>query len=307
MSLQVLLSTYNGERYISAQIESLLLQSCSISSILIRDDGSNDGTVQKLELYQRKHPHIIHIIRGTNIGAKASFFELLQNADPECAFFAFCDQDDWWLEDKVKNSIHALKGVSDGDRPLLYFTPTILADSDLAPLKKWPHLSNVKPSFNNALVENIVVGATATFNKRAKDLLLLHTPDLRNIIMHDWWAYLCISAFGNVVFGDNAQILYRQHNDNLIGGDKTRVELIQKKIASYKINRVKKVLYNQALEFNKCYGGDLEVEHKEELELFLASRTSLRSRFLYLTKCKVFRQSFLNDCFMRFLVLIGYI
>lgn len=106
--VQVLLSAYNGEQYISEQIQSILNQTHAAVSILIRDDGSTDKTMELLDQWVTTHPDKIKLIKGTNVGVVSSFFELLRAADAEADYYSFCDQDDVWLDHKVEHAIARL-------------------------------------------------------------------------------------------------------------------------------------------------------------------------------------------------------
>ncbi|MEK3675533.1 glycosyltransferase family 2 protein [Paenibacillus sp. FSL R10-2771] len=306
MDTQILLSTYNGEKYITAQIESILRQSYQGSKLLIRDDGSKDNTVTLIERYSKKYPEKIHFLSGPNIGVKKSFFELLQQADPNCMYYSFCDQDDIWLEDKLSIAISALNKEKQ-NQPLLYFAPTHLTNEDLIPQKIWPKHVDVRPSFYNALVDNIVVGTTATINNKSRDLLLAKKPNFLNVIMHDWWSYLCVSALGKVIYGNEPAVLYRQHQGNVIGGDKDWKAVVRRKLSSYSKNKGKKILYNQALEFMDCYGEYLSEEKKNQLKLFITPRPSYISRIKYLRESKLYRQSLYGNILLKYLIFTGYI
>lgn len=306
MGIQVLLSTYNGEKYISAQIESILAQSYQDVSLLIRDDGSEDNTLKYIGEFAERYKGKVSYFAGSNLGVKQSFFELMRLADPNASYYSFCDQDDIWLEDKLLRAVSALKREQQ-NQPLLYFTPTFLTDENLAEIKVWPVLSQAYPSFFNALAENIVVGTTAVFNNVARELLLLQSVDLKNVIMHDWWTYLCVSAFGEVLYDKEPSVLYRQHQDNLIGGDKNSVELLRRKWNSFSENKGKRALYKQALEFLDCYGESMSGEKKKQLEMFIAPRNSLTARFNYLIKSKLYRHTLSENILLKFLILSGYL
>lgn len=306
VDIQVLLSTYNGEKYISDQIESILAQSFETYSLLIRDDGSEDNTLRYLEKYALKYPGKIRFITGSNVGVKKSFFELLRKADSNCSYYSFCDQDDWWLKDKLLRTVSTLN-KEDPNIPLLYFTPTFLTDKDLTEIKIWPRCQKARPSFFNALAENIVVGTTATINNKAKDLLLLRKPDFQHMIMHDWWSYICISALGKVIFDEEPSVLYRQHDENLIGGHRNQIDVLRRKWESFSMNKNSRFLYKQALLFMDCYGELLDCYKKRQLELFVAPRDSFISRIRYLHQSALYRNSFFENVLFRFLVLTGYI
>ncbi|MEK8216542.1 glycosyltransferase family 2 protein [Paenibacillus sp. FSL L8-0463] len=306
MTVQILLSTYNGEKYISQQIDSLLSQSYSDLDILIRDDGSNDGTLDIIEMYMSKYPLQIRLIRGKNIGVINSFFELLKEARTDAKYYSFCDQDDIWKKTKVEVSI--LKLVErNNNKPLLFCSATQLTDSKLKEIKVWPQRPGKALGFYNALVENVVVGATITINRKARDGLIKCVPDNENIIMHDWWIYLCISAFGEIIYESDPTILYRQHESNVVGGNKTFLDILLRKFMSFSENRGRRLLYKQALEFWKCYGDKISGENKEQLRLFLDERESLVQKLVFLKRSKLYRQNFFGNMLFKMLVMVGYI
>lgn len=307
MGIQILLSTYNGEKYIADQIESIMHQSYQKISLLIRDDGSEDDTVKYIEKYAMKYQEGIRFFIGSNVGVKKSFFELLRLADPNSSYYCFCDQDDVWLNNKLQRAVSVLDKEEDQSQPLLFFTPTYLTDSSLKGKKVWPQYRDVHPSFYNALVDNIVVGTTATINNRARDLLLCKNPDFHQMIMHDWWSYLCISAFGKVIYDKEPSVLYRQHQKNLVGGNKNSLELLRRKWQSYSSNKGSRYLYKQAVEFMECYGEYLCGEKKRQLELFISPRKTLASRINYLNGNELYRHSFPENILLNFLILTGYI
>ncbi|HFL3236591.1 TPA: glycosyltransferase, partial [Clostridioides difficile] len=105
----VMLSTYNGEKYIDEQIESLLAQSQVDLHIHIRDDGSYDGTVQKVREYAKSYPDQIHVTEGENVGVIGSFFELMLQTSTVYDFYAFCDQDDVWKPYKLSRAVGRLQ------------------------------------------------------------------------------------------------------------------------------------------------------------------------------------------------------
>lgn len=306
VEIQVLISTYNGEKYISAQIESILAQSYQDVSLLIRDDGSEDATLKYIEKFAEKYKGKIRYFSGSNIGPKQSFFELIRLADPNASYYSFCDQDDIWMKDKLLKAVTALN-KEEQNQPLLYFTPTILTDEKLTHIKVWPGLSDVRPSFFNALAENIVVGTTAVFNNNARKLLILENVNFQNMIMHDWWSYLCISAFGQVIYDKEPSVFYRQHQANLIGGNRDLLALLGRKLSSFSVNKGKRALYKQAIEFSNHYGNSISGEKKMQLEMFIASRDDVTSKIRYLKKSKLYRHSVSENILLKILILIGYV
>ena len=213
----ILLSTYNGELYIREQIESLLNQKGVDITILVRDDQSNDRTVEILQEFEKKTGKII-LIKGTNCGACNSFLKLMEEASKSINsynYFAFCDQDDVWLEDKLMAAIEILENSKNKNIPSLYMSAYQMVDVDLKEIKtpvRTPLLS-----VPTALASNCATGCTMVFNS----VLLADVIGYRgeDILMHDYWTYLvCLVKGGCVYYDPIPHILYRQHGNNVIGG-----------------------------------------------------------------------------------------
>lgn len=306
--VQVLLSAYNGEQYISEQIQSILNQTYPFISILIRDDGSTDDTVEVLEELMNYHPHKIKLIKGPNVGVVSSFFELLRSADAEADYYCFCDQDDVWLDHKVEHAITRLDSSIHTDVPAMVFTSTYLTDDELNRKGIWPKPPAQELSFFNALYENIAIGATITMNQSARNLFIYsQSVDSQKVLMHDWWFYLLISAFGTVIFDNTPSMLYRQHSNNVVGGSNSIVGKLKSKWASFKRHTGKDLLHKQASEFDRIYGSRLTGIQKEQLELFLAPRTRFIDKLHYARKSKLYRQSKAESMLFKLFILIGFI
>lgn len=306
--VQVLLSAYNGEQYISEQIQSILNQTHPSVSILVRDDGSTDRTVEILEQLTELNPERIKLMHGSNIGVVSSFFELLSSADGEAEYYCFCDQDDVWLEHKIEDAVNRLESSVHTEVPAMVFTSTYLTDEELNRKGAWPKPPAREPSFYNALYENIAIGATITMNRSARQLFMNSKPiDSKKILMHDWWFYLLISAFGTVIYNNKPSMLYRQHSNNVVGGSNSIWGKVKGKWASFKRHIGKGLLYNQAYEFNRLYGSRLSGVQREQLELFLSSRTRFLDRLYYMRKSKLYRQSKAESLLFKFFIMIGFI
>lgn len=302
--VQVLLSTYNGEKFVEQQIDSILSQTYPETTLLIRDDGSTDNTLYILKKFETMYPDRARVISESNIGVIKSFFALLNQSDERADYFCFCDQDDVWLPEKITRAVDQLNGTQG---PAMIFTATQMTDSDLKPLKVWPSKPAREPSFYNALIQNIAVGATITLNKEARDLLCRKKVQLEHVLMHDWWAYICVSALGKVYFDSEPSILYRQHANNVVGGETVIWDTLKRKWRSFQKHKGKRLLYNQAKEFHRIFASELDYRKREQLELFIGERSSMSQRFRFLKQSKLYRQSFLEQTLFRFLILIGYI
>lgn len=223
----VLLSTYNGEKYIKEQLESLYSQEGVSLSLLVRDDGSSDSTCSVLDVEQGAGR--LTWYTGENLKPAFSFWNLLQKA-PDSPFYAFCDQDDVWDKDKLKVAVDKL--ASAGDVPALYFCQTRLVNASLNEIES----VKITPllTYDEALIYHFVTGCTMVINSAMRKVLLRYTPEF--IRMHDIWIYNVAQAVGAKVFFDSVpHISYRQHGGNVIGQAnsfkavwKARVERIKK-------------------------------------------------------------------------------
>ncbi|WP_233696390.1 glycosyltransferase family 2 protein [Paenibacillus profundus] len=303
--VQILVSTYNGEKYLAEQLDSLLEQTHSHFFITIRDDGSSDSTTAIIYEYVTNYPNKIEALYEKNIGVIASFFELLSGyTHDDTDYVCFCDQDDVWMPDKLERGLCSLSEFS-GDIPLMHLTPTLMVDETLQPLNCWPPAPQRGPSFLNALIENIAVGATLMINRPAIDMMRHKVPCPQNIVMHDWWVYLVVSAFGKVIYDENPSIYYRQHQNNVVGGQQGFVDKWVKKWSSYKKHRAQKVLWNQAREFECCWGERLPPELKVELHRFLLPDRGFLKRTKYVLSTPLYRQSTLDNLVLRLMMIRG--
>lgn len=292
----VLLSTYNGVEFIDEQLNSVLTQEDVEVSLLIRDDGSSDETLVTLMSYVRRFPEQIRFVSGSNIGVAGSFFELIKEASESYDYFAFCDQDDVWENFKLLRSIHLIENRPDSI-PLMYCSATSMVDKNLKFIRKWPNLPKKPISIYNSLIENIAVGCTVVVNLKAMLLLKSSLPKtVSNVIMHDWWIYLCVSAFGEVVFDNEAHILYRQHSNNVLGGE-TR-NLWNKwagKFLRFFRGVNKDLIRRQATEFIYTVDHLLSPTQKKDIEHFLSSQhRNIMYRIFYTSKTPFYRQAWID-------------
>jgi len=215
----ILLSTYNGASFLKQQLESIFAQSDENWHLLWRDDGSNDDTVAVIEQFMQdtgvdRYQRILEP-KG-NVGVPASFSALLRAVPPDAARVAFCDQDDVWLPQKLARASEALSAIPD-TIPALYCARQLLVGHDLQSIGLSPNAPRPK-ELRNALVQNIATGNTVVLNYAAIDRLKESRIPVDT--MHDWWAYLVVTATGGkVIFDSSPVILYRQHNRNVIGSE----------------------------------------------------------------------------------------
>ena len=212
MKIMVLLSTYNGEKYISDQIESVLCQQGVDVHIVARDDGSQDETINILKRISTLEN--ITVIEGQNIGVVGSFFTLMHEAVcHNFDYFAFCDQDDVWKNDKLKVATDILSGH--GNEPALYMSSFQMVDENLHSIQTKMSRPNI--SVEGALASNCATGCTMVFNKKLLEKSLISNYD--DVLMHDYWMYMvCLLTGGYIYYDETPHIYYRQHGNNVIGG-----------------------------------------------------------------------------------------
>ena len=218
--IAILMATYNGEKYICQQIDSILSQTCKDWELYIHDDGSTDNTIAAVESYVEKYPNKIHLIDGKSTGgAKYNFFYMFGQV--EAPYYMTCDQDDVWLDKKIELTYGKMLAVENkADVPCLVYTELRVVDSELNTIADtmsgYQSLDCHKRTINQFILQNSVTGCTMMVNRALRDKMLRIT-DIDNTIMHDWWAALVAAQFGKTAFIDEPTILYRQHGDNSLG------------------------------------------------------------------------------------------
>lgn len=220
--VQILLSSYNGEKFIDEQIESLINQNSVDINILVRDDGSTDGTIAILEKYRSKG--ILNYYQGQNMKPAKSFLNLIENSQ-DADYYAFCDQDDYWNENKLIKAIELLADYTSS--PALYFSKAELVNAQLQPIK---HKGYPKKAytFGQAIIKNNATGCTMVFNQNLMSIIRGYYPSF--VTMHDYWVYLiCLSIGGKVIYDNNSYIKYRQHSNNVVGGKNSFIHTCKNK------------------------------------------------------------------------------
>ena len=221
-NIDILLPTYNGGYYLEGLLDSIINQSIKNWRLMIRDDSSTDNTVEIILEYINRFPDKIMLIEndGNRIGFLNNYSKLLEASDAE--YIMFCDQDDIWLPDKIEKSIQKINYLENKfgkDIPLLVHSDLTVVDEKLRVIEKsfWKY-RNLNPNKNSSLsrllVQNVVTGCTIIMNKKLRDISI---PIPANAIIHDWWFSLTAVAFGKIDFIREPLILYRQHENNVLG------------------------------------------------------------------------------------------
>lgn len=314
----VLMSTYNGEKYIDEQMQSLLAQEEVNLHILVRDDGSKDNTLERLSHWESQYPNHITTMLASNIGVVRSFFELTEQCPDQYDYYAFCDQDDVWLSTKLISAIHKLNAHSKlstelsneqaDTRPLMYCSTTQMTDEALNPTKLWPPMPEKRLSPYNALIENVCVGCTMLMNREAMLLIKQQMPkQVDKVIMHDWWVYLSVSCFGEVVFDEKSYILYRQHQHNALGGATDRLfSKWVKRIKRFIKGKNRYILSIQADEFMATFGERVKPTYQQDINNFLrAYRKGPVRRLQYILQTPFYRQCASDHFIFKLVYIMG--
>ncbi len=298
--IQILLSTYNGEKYLREQLDSYAaLENFERVKVLIRDDGSSDGTRAILEEYRERYG--FELIFGENVGLNASMHELVLASDPECKYLSFSDQDDVWLPDKLSRAAAALEPYADSDEPFLYAASSTLVDVDLNELGH-TDIPKRPPSFYNAMVQNVCVGHTQVCNRAAIRLLSVGTsPD---IMVMDYWVYTVVSAFGKIIYDPVYTTLYRQHGNNVIGYASSFWQSFKQRLARIKSRR-SELMTKQLRAFLLLYGERIPEEYRKEGERFFKRQRNFFTRLGYIFTAKAYRQSFPENVVYKLMYLFG--
>lgn len=216
----VLMAVRDGERFLDRQIESIARQRSVRIDLWVSDDGSRDGSMDILRRTAESWTlGRVRLVDGPQRGFAENFRSLMTRGDVEAEYYAFCDQDDVWEEDKLAHAVAWLKTQAP-DLPALYCSRTRIISIDGETIGLSPLFPRA-PGFRNALVQSIAGGNTMVMNRAAHDLLLeasRRTP----FVSHDWWCYLIVSGAGGAVhYSAQSRIGYRQHDGNLVGQNNT--------------------------------------------------------------------------------------
>ncbi|MDO4742500.1 MAG: glycosyltransferase family 2 protein [bacterium] len=298
--IDILLATYNGEKYLKQQLDSILAQNVDCWHLYIKDDCSSDSTLSIAKSYESKYPDKITVINCdvASGSAKANFLSLLKYSSSR--YIMFCDQDDVWLPDKISTTLKAMQeNESDSDLPILIHTDLTVVDDRLNTLHssfiKFQGLNSEANTLNRLLVQNNVTGCTVMINRTLLNFAADIDPD--KILMHDWWFGLIASAFGKIVFIDKPTILYRQHSNNQLGAVNNRSIKGSLKIVLARLNTKKRIsaTFSQAQYFFDKYVSLLNDSNQKLLKTFLVIQTKPKfKRFFYLLKHKFLKQNLLT-------------
>lgn len=275
MKIAVIMSTYNGEKYIREQIDSILNQENVDLDLFIRDDGSKDDTTKIIKEYADKHSNI-HVDCGVNVGFRRSFISLLLKVKGY-DYYAFSDQDDYWRKNKLSSAIQVIEAVGNIEKCVVYYSNLKIVDGSLNYIKT-TNLDQRKQTLQSAFSRRSIAGCTMVFNKKMYELIDKH--EIVDGLLrrgHDSFIItLCYAVGGDVICDSNAYIQYRQHESNASGGSKGSI---------YRLKKEWNTVFNKkgqepeiAKNILNRWSDDITEEAKNTLELVSKSNTQVGDR-----------------------------
>ena len=266
--IDILMATYNGEKYLVEQLDSIINQTYHNWNLLIRDDNSTDKTLEIIQNYHKKDKRI-KILKDNkgNLGIVRNFEELLKSSESE--FIMFSDQDDIWVENKLDMYLKMIEKIK--NKGFMIHSDAILFDKNKSNILKDTFISKkaINRGLENVFFNYFVQGATILISKEIKNFIL---PFPKEVYLHDRYIHLISELFFERIFINKALIYYRQHGDNQIGAKNTIRELLSKRYFDERDRRLIKVIYNK-------YGSLLTEDKKKLIEEYFKITDVKKNRF----------------------------
>lgn len=291
----ILLSTYNGEKYLEEQLESFMVQTGVDVNILVRDDGSTDRTREILDRWQQKEK--LTWYKGENIGWAMSFMNLVQHAT-EADYYAFSDQDDVWLPEKLNTAVTKLNNTPKG--PALYFSNLDCWKDGLITGKAKD--DDMWFDKYTSLLQCQACGCTMVFNQQL--LNLIKRSGDRKIYAHDFWTFQVAMFTGSVLYDKNSYILYRQHSLNQVGAKKTLRDIWKRRWSNLillKNDHRREILAQTLLE---CVGDSMSNEGVRIVSVVAHYRVNLSDYLKFLFSKRYIMDKPFNTMLLKLRVLI---
>lgn len=271
-TVDIILSSYNGERYIKEQISSILENTWKDWRLWVCDDGSQDGTEGIVKELEAQYPDkIFWRPNETNKGAAISFLDGARKATGD--YVMFCDQDDFWLPDKIEDTVAFMKASEQRygkEMPLTVFTDAKVVDQDLNVMQESFHkssrLDTTKLDLPHMLMENKMMGCTMMVNRALLQRLERFPKKVR---MHDWWVGIVAASYGKILYLNKPTMLYRQHGSNVVGSIEFSKENVMEKASTWR--KQKQALLDTQTQAGSLYQlvqNDLEEDKKRIIHVF---------------------------------------
>ena len=297
-TVNILLSAYNGEKFIAEQIESLLAQEYPAVTIHIRDDGSTDRTVEIVRQYTDR-PNV-KLYEGENVGYRKSFAWLLANCR-DADYYAYCDQDDYWMPDKISRAVRALERF-DENTPAIYIGDFYWGDAECRPLRANRNAYKKHSLIKFTTGDMNTFGFTEVFNECAAAGIRDREP--LELCVHDQIVYLYCRCAGRVIWDEKPTACYRRYGENaspqeLVGGN--RLSHFVWRIRTFLLSSGRDRVYDRFREFYEAYSDIISPEDREKFSLYLNDGNRLK-KAMY-RGC--YRDKKTEDLMIRVLFLMG--
>jgi glycosyltransferase involved in cell wall biosynthesis len=274
-TVRILLATYNGEKYLREQIDSILAQDVRGWELILSDDGSKDGTPDLLEEYAKKYPEqIVHYRSGKRFGCAQGHFMHLLAEFGSADYILFSDQDDRWHSDKVRKTLAKMQEIEAGETsvPVMVHTDLCVVNAELEEIApsflQFSGLSGDRLGLRQLLMQNVVTGCTMMLNRSLAELACRNVPEA-GMRMHDWWIAILAAACGKTGFLPEATIDYRQHGNNVVGAKNVRsLGYLLEKLRGNEFREAIFACVRQGKELLACTGEHLPDEAAGVLEEF---------------------------------------
>ena len=293
----VLLSTYNGEKYVAEQIHSILTQTYKNLVLVVRDDGSSDKTKKIVKEFADKYDNI-RLVEGKNMGFIKSFFELLKYEQAD--YYAYADQDDIWLPEKISLAVKSLDQLP-ASMPNMAFSNSDYYNVDMELIKEGE--KNKTYSFTNSLYECVSQGMTMVINQTAKDLILDFVPE--KVFFHDWWTYMICSGIGNVAYDNVTTVKYRRDGKNATAEGEGFFKVLSWRLKNLFGKDGMKDIRTQQREFKRLFYSKVGPDNQAILDRFVQEKYSVKGVIRKVTYSKPLRRSKLADIAVRILFIFG--
>ena len=307
--IEILLATYNSEKYLREQIDSIIEQDCDNWKLIIRDGGSNDSTIEIINDYYLRFPEQVKVIQSIGrSSAVENFSALLEASNAE--YIMFADHDDIWFKNKVSCSFDKIVESEKKygcNSPLMVFSDMQVVDADLNILSDsffdFQKLNPSKLNLRNMLVQNIPSGCTMIINRNLAEIA---SPVPVNAVMHDHWLAIAAVVFGHIVFLEKPTLMYRQHSNNVFGASQYGLKYLCEKIFNGRKLLRKRFFKDveQAVVFLQNYHEQLSPEYIELLGDFtkLKDVSGFRAWKILLTH-KILKNGFMRNLGMFYILL----
>ena len=306
--VNVLMATYNGEKHIVRQLDSIMNQTYDNIDIYIRDDGSKDNTLEIINKYIDEHkdsPKRIILVDGQGINLKCpeSFYELIRVCE-KADYYALFDQDDYWYEDKISRAVQMLEDGLKEDTMTLYYSACDYKDEKGRLIRK-SNIQTKTPTLQNVMYYTLGSGFTIVFNEKLRQELVINTkpgPEL-----HDRWLIRGAVCFGKVIYDEKSTAAHIRHEEAVTSGDAGNISLIKNFIKNELLSDDAKKEKTALRYFYVTFRDRLSDRENNILRLFATKDKSLKVRMRKVFFRGRLRGRLAGEIALRFMFLIGKI